>query len=268
MLLGMPALIETNTLEECAALCRAMSLDFIELNMNLPQYQTTETDSSCFLDIAEKYSVFYTIHLDENFNISDFNPYIAEGYRRTAAETIALAKKLRAPVINMHMPRGVYFTLPDRKVYLFEEFRERYLKSLTDFRQLCESEIGEADIAICIENCDGYLPFQKEGLGVLLDSRIFGLTFDIGHNHACGGADEPYILENKRYLKHMHMHDAAGERNHLALGTGELDIAKYCALAKEHNCRIVLETKTIEGLRQSVEWMRHRAYIRHREYKE
>ncbi len=261
MLFGMPTLIETNTLEECAAVCRVMNLDFIELNMNLPQYQTTEIDISYFIDIADKYGVFYTIHLDENFNISDFNPYIADGYQRTAAETIALANRLGAPVINMHMPRGVYFTLPDRKVYLFEEYRERYLKSMTDFRQLCEAEIGTENIMICIENCEGFLGFQREALNILLTSQVFGLTFDIGHNHACGGADEDYILENKRYLKHMHMHDAAGDKNHLALGTGELDIAKYCALAREHNCRIVLETKTIEGLRQSVEWMHHRGYM-------
>ena len=58
----------------------------------------------------------------------------------------------------------------------------------------------------------------------------------------------------------MHMHDALGGKNHLALGMGELDLEKYCALAEEHNCRIVLETKTVEGLRQSVNWMRRRGY--------
>jgi len=34
---GMPTLIETNSIEECAALCKELHLDFIELNMNLPQ---------------------------------------------------------------------------------------------------------------------------------------------------------------------------------------------------------------------------------------
>ncbi|MCI9144401.1 MAG: sugar phosphate isomerase/epimerase [Lachnospiraceae bacterium] len=260
MVFGMPTLIETDTLEECAILCRSLNLDFIELNMNLPQYQLAEIDISHFQDIADRYDISYTIHLDENLNVSDFNPYIAEGYRRTVAETIALAKKLGIPVINMHMSRGIYFTLPDRKVYLFSQYRDRYLKSLTDFRQLCEAEIGMDDITICIENCDGFLPFQKEALSILLESRVFGLTFDIGHNHGCGGADEPYILENERYLCHMHMHDALGGKNHLALGMGELDLEKYCALAEEHNCRIVLETKTVEGLRQSVNWICRRGY--------
>ena len=36
---GMPTLIELNTLEESAALCRELGLKFIELNMSFPQNQ-------------------------------------------------------------------------------------------------------------------------------------------------------------------------------------------------------------------------------------
>ena len=45
MLFGMPTLIETNTLEDCAVLCKDFNLDFIELNMNLPQYQLQNIDA-------------------------------------------------------------------------------------------------------------------------------------------------------------------------------------------------------------------------------
>lgn len=252
MIFGMPTMIETNTLEECAVLCKELDLNFIELNMNLPQYQLNAIDTAYFNEIADKYGIFYTIHLDENLNVSDFNPYISDGYLRTVTETIELAKNLKAPVLNMHLSRGVYFTLPDRKVYLFSEYRERYLKSITEFRRICEEAIGDGNIMICIENCNGYPDFQKEALSILLESPVFGLTFDIGHNHGCGGLDEAYILENKHHLHHMHMHDALGKKNHLAIGTGELDIKKYLSLANEQNCRIVLEVKTIEGLKQSV----------------
>ncbi|WP_259473503.1 hypothetical protein [Clostridium estertheticum] len=33
---GMPTLIETNSIESCVKLCKELGLDFIELNMNLP----------------------------------------------------------------------------------------------------------------------------------------------------------------------------------------------------------------------------------------
>lgn len=151
----MPTLIETNTLKDCAVLCKDLNLDFIEINMNLPQYQLQNIDVSHFNDVANKYGIFYTIHLDENLNTSDFNFYIADGCRRTVVETIALAKELDVSIINMHLSRGVYFNLPDKKVYLFAEYREQYLKSIADFRLLCETEIGEADIKMCVENCNG-----------------------------------------------------------------------------------------------------------------
>lgn len=52
---GMPTLIETSTLEECAKLCAELGLDFIELNMNLPQYQIPKIDIAYFKSIADKY---------------------------------------------------------------------------------------------------------------------------------------------------------------------------------------------------------------------
>lgn len=260
MSFGMPTLIETSTLEECAKLCAELGLDFIELNMNLPQYQLDKINVDYFRSIADKYGIYYTIHLDENLNISDFNTYVAEAYIKTVADTIKIAKQLDIKVLNMHMAKGVYFTLPDRKVLLFSEYKEQCLKSFVDFRNMCETAIGDADIKICIENCDGYVEFQKEAIELLLECKVFALTFDVGHNHGIGGTDEEFIMKHKDRLHHIHLHDAEGRKNHLALGTGEMNIGKYINLAKEQDCRVVLETKTIEGLNQSVEWIMKNAW--------
>ena len=253
---GMPTLIETSTLEECAKLCAELGLDFIELNMNLLQYQLDKIDVDYFKSIADKYGIYYTIHLDENLNVCDFNTYVADAYKKTVADAIKIAKLLNVRVLNMHMAKGVYFTLPDRKVLLFSEYKDRYLESIVDFRDMCENAIGGADIKICIENCDGYEDFQKEAIEILLESQVVALTFDVGHNHGIGGTDEEFIMKHKERLTHIHLHDAKGRKNHLTLGTGEMDIEKYLSLAKEQNCRVVLETKTIAGLKQSVEWLK------------
>ncbi len=252
----MPTLIETVTIEESAKLCSEMGLGFIELNMNLPQYQLPMIDVDYFRSIADKYGLYYTIHLDENLNISDFNTYVAEAYIKTVAEAIEIAKQLNIKVLNMHMAKGVYFSLPDRKVYLFSEYKEQYLKSVAKFRSMCENTVGNYDIKICIENCDGYDVFQKEAIELLLESEAFALTFDVGHNHSIGGYDEEFVLKHKDRLCHIHLHDAEGGKNHLPLGTGEADIIKYLSLAIEKNCRVVLETKTIDGLKKSVEWIK------------
>ena len=258
---GMPTLIELPEIEDCAALCSELGLRFIELNMNLPQYQLNRIDLKHLRSVADKYGIYYTIHLDENLNPGDFNPYIADAYRRTARETIAAAKILNIPVLNMHLSRGVHFTLPEKKVFLFSEYRTQYLQSIAAFRDECEEAIHSSGIKLCVENCDGYTDFQMEALDLLLQSPVFGLTFDIGHNHGIGGKDEPVILPRADRLLHMHMHDARGQKNHLALGTGEIDLPKYLRLAAEHHCRVVLETKTIAGLKESAEWLQKQGLI-------
>lgn len=260
---GMPTLIETKTARECAKLCRELGLDFVELNTNFPQFQPQDLDIAELKELAKEFGISYTIHLDDNMNISDFNPLVARAYRRTVLDTIAIAKELNVPVLNMHMSRGAIFTLPEKKVYFFAEYLDAYLKGIVDFRDECEKAIGDSKILICVENCTGYTDFQREAIRLLLESPVFALTFDVGHNHCSGNADEPFILAHADRLHHMHLHDAKGDsRDHLALGDGELDVARYLALADEHDCSVVVETKTAASLRQSVEWMRTHSFDR------
>ena len=257
MQFGMPTLIELKSTESCAAVCRELGLAFVELNMNLPEYQADRIDADTFAKIANQYGIYYTIHLDENLNPCDFNKKVTDAYTNTVLQTIALAKQLRSPVLNMHLSKGVFFTLPGQKVYLFDEYMDVYLAKLTAFRDRCEKAIGGADIKICVENTGGYdKKFLQNGLALLLESKAFALTFDIGHNAGIGGGDEDVIMKHKKRLYHMHLHDAKDKCDHLPLGSGELDLPKYFYLAKTQNCRVVLETKTIAGLKESVEWIK------------
>ena len=256
MELGMPTLIELPELADCAELCRELGLQFIELNMNLPQYQTDRIRPAQFREIAERYGVAYTLHLDENMDVSAFNPYVAEAYSRTVMEAIALAKELHIPVLNMHLPRGVYFAMPEKKIFLFNVYLEQYLENMAAFRDRCGEAIGGDDVKICVENTGGYTDFQIQALDLLLESPAFALTYDIGHDHGIGGTDGPIILQREERLVHFHFHDVKGSRLHLPLGSGEIDIEKHFRLAEARKGRIVLETKTVQGLRQSAEWFR------------
>lgn len=253
---GMPTLIETKSLEECASLCRELDLNFIEMNMNLPQYQLDSINTAECIQIAKKYGIYYTIHLDENLNVSDFNSYVADAYLKTVINTIEIAKTLSVPTLNLHLPNGVYFTLPEKKVFLFSEYKDKYLKSINNLIKVCEQALKGSQIKISIENTDGFKDFHIDALELMIKSPVFGLTYDIGHDYCIGNKDESVILSYADKLCHMHMHDANRKSNHLALGTGEIDLNKYLKLAENHNCRIVLETKTIDGLKKSVEYIR------------
>lgn len=270
MQFGMPTLIENRTLEDNISLCSSLGLRFIELNMNFPEYQVEcleQTD--VLLQAAERAKIYYTIHLDENLNIADFNPLVSEAYLETVRRTINAAKrliclrdrygdKIQPLTLNMHMHHGIFITLPDRKVQMYERDFETYMKSFARFRSLCEMWIGDSDLMITVENTDGFRDYEKKAIDYLLESPKFGLTWDIGHSKAAGEKDVPYLLDHQKHLVHFHIHDGTETppKNHLALGDGEIDLADRLRLAQSRNARCVLETKTIAALRQSVRWLR------------
>lgn len=268
--LGMPTLIENRTLKENVSLCSGLGLNFIELNMNFPEYQVEKLERDDeLIRLAEQAYIYYTIHLDENLNIADFNQLVSDAYLRTIRRTIEVAKKLlflrdrygvasQPLTLNMHMNHGIYITLPDRKVQMYERDFDTYMEAFADFRTKCEEWIGDSDIKIAVENTDGFRDYEKKAIGYLLKSPVFGLTWDIGHSKATGEKDVPFILEHQEHLIHFHIHDGAEKppRNHLALGDGEINLWDRLKLAESRNARCVLETKTIEALKTSVEWLR------------
>jgi sugar phosphate isomerase/epimerase len=258
---GMPTLIEKPKIKECIALCMELELDFIEMNMNLPYYQIGNIDAKEMLKLSSDNNIFLTIHLDENLNVCDFNESVANAYLNTVLQSIDLAKRLNIPILNMHMAAGVYFTLPNRKVYLFDEYKDHYYKKLKQFRDLCTKAIGNTNIKICIENSGGYKDFMQAGVKILLESDVFALTWDIGHDHSNMNVDTLFMLENASSVIHMHIHDALGTKNHLVLGSGEINLTEKIMFAQEHNCSCVIETKSIDGLQKSVSFLKeHRIF--------
>ena len=90
-----------------------------------------------------------------------------------------------------------------------------------------------------------------------MQSPAFGMTLDTGHNHCTGGKDENVILQHPDRLYHIHLHDAAGKKDHLVPGDGEVDLHRYLRLAENRSCSVVLETKNIAGLRRTVDWLKN-----------
>lgn len=269
---GMPTLIENRTLEDNIFLCKELGLSFIELNMNFPEYQIDKIEEvEWFYKRADEAGIFYTLHLDKNLNIAEFNPFVREAYLETVRRTIEAAKhfvklknkygsKEQPLTINMHMNHGIFITLPDRKVQMYERNFEVYIAAFRYFINSCKEWIGDSDIRIAIENTDGFQEYEKRAIECMLESDYFILTWDIGHSKATKEMDVPFILSHKDKLKHFHIHDGKENppKNHLALGDGEIDLAERLKIAGECNARCVLETKTIEALKKSVEWIEKR----------
>lgn len=123
---------------------------------------------------------------------------------------------------------------------------------------MCEEEIGDAPLRVCIENVDSNA-FTKSQLAVLpifMASPVFALTLDTGHEHCLSAVDAPVFSEYPERLLHLHLHDAIGKSAHLPLGSGDVKLLDRLAALKGDTC--LIEVKTLAGLSESVEYMKQK----------
>ena len=256
---GMPFLLECGSIEDACALCAKLGLQFVELNLSFPICNLDTLTPEHLNELRQKYGLYFTFHLDEESAPCAFDSRVRTAYTDCILRAICLAGQTGTPTVNMHWPRGVYVTLPDRVTYLFENYRLDYLRCTKQFRDTCAKAAGNA-VHVCIENTDGFLPFQQEAIDMLLESPAFGLTLDIGHNYTADLIDEPFYARHADRLYHMHAHDARGRHCHLPFGGGDMDWLARLRQAKAANARVVIEVKTVSALTESVEVLRKSAF--------
>lgn len=250
---GMPYLIETQSIEECCGLAKELGLQFVELNASFPDCLVEKLDPAQLHQLSKKYGVYFTLHIDETCNPVAFNTIVRAAWLKSVRHALSIAAALGMPIVNMHFPMGDYVTLPDRRVYLYEQYADDFQAALTEFRDVCEEVLRDTNIHVSIENTSGWKDYENRAIEYLLESHVFGLTLDIGHCHGVEDADEAFFRKHDERLIHMHGHDGLGRKDHMVLGDGEIDLRERFAWAKRRNARVVLETKTIEALRTSVQ---------------
>ena len=257
MKFGMPTLVECRDIFDCCAVAKKYGLDFVEINMSFPQYQPAELDAGTLVKLSEEKGITFTIHADEMLNPFDFNDSVSECYFGVMRDTIRFAKAANINVINMHLLKGVYVTLPGKVILLNDVYSLKYREKVEQFIKMCENEIGESNLKIAIENVDSN-PFTESQLSVMplfMASPIFALTLDTGHEYCLDFADSNVFKAYPNKLIHMHLHDARGKSAHLPLGTGEVDVLdRLRLLPSDKKC--LIEVKTIAGLDESIKYLK------------
>ncbi len=261
MKFGMPTLVECGDIYECIDVAKKNGLDFVEINLSFPQYLPESLSIDKLKSVMRERNVFFTIHADEQLNPFDFNKDVSECYFEVMRKSIRFALNLDIPVINMHLLKGVYVTLPGKVILLTDVYAEQYFERVKEFIAMCEAEIGGAELKICIENVDSnpFTESQIEALKLFMKSPVFALTLDVGHE-LCLGMKDSFVFE--RYpekLRHLHLHDCDGKKPHLALGDGIIDIENK--LSEFHGATCLVEVKTVEGLEKSSAYLKEKGYI-------
>lgn len=253
----MPALIEYDSFGQNVELCKRLSLDFIELNMNLPYCDLDEVQAFVRKNPEAMKKIGITIHLPEEIDIACSHKTIRKGFLKFIKETVDRSQKLNVSSLNLHVHPGIYFTLPGGRAWINEKNRAEFLK-------IFSNSLAELDEYMKNKACRLY--FENTGINnyvidcyretVKYDS--FRYTWDIGHDAASGYMISEFMLENISKVAHMHLHDFDGKKDHNPLYSGNVDIAKYLdiALEKGDEMSVVVEVKTADSLSESIRKLR------------
>ena len=256
MKFGMPTLIEYNTVEENVKLAKQLNLSFIELNMDLP-YCTLSKELKT---LAKKYNIEFTIHLSEKLDVGELESDIRNAYLKKIETIIKKGVQLNIKKYNLHLDPGIHFSLPNRKIFIYEKYLNEYKENL---KKSCTflNELGKKfDIEIMFENLK--LPdYLKEGFKIISAFDNLFFTLDMGHDLKNNSNAEKFFLKFNYKISHIHIHDFNGKSNHIALGTGIMNIKEKISLIKKLGTYSAIEVKQEKDLIKSINYLKNNKIV-------
>jgi sugar phosphate isomerase/epimerase len=255
--LGMPALIEMPDLPGLVDLCQELELSFIELNMNMPENCPEGLDPLEVRDISRDTGIEFTLHSPDELDLASFHPTVQEGYLGRMREALGWSSQAGVKVLNMHLSPGIYFTLPDRRVWIYDRYVDRFTSFLWTSYQDIIPLAKASGVTVCTENVNNFdLPFVAQAIDELCTMDGFYLTWDVGHDARSGFKEREVLLRHQDRIKHMHLHDYNGKSDHQVPGTGLLDIKGLLDFARQRDIRVLVEVKNVQSLRESIKAVR------------
>lgn len=253
MKLGMPALVEYASIEELVELCMKLKLNFIELNMNLPYNFIQNLNPVVLKNITKDTNIEFTMHMPDEADLGSFYLSVREGYIKLFQDTIDWAKEAGVGLLNLHIIEGTRMTLPDKKVYIYEQYSEEFTNNFVNSIDNLSKKAQENNIILAIENSGNFgKKHIQQTLNKALEYTNVKLTWDTGHDAGSNFTDKQYLMLNKNHIAHMHLHDAKGKSDHQVLFEGDLNIDELLQFAKSQNIRALIEVKTEEALIKSI----------------
>ncbi|MDW5300314.1 MAG: TIM barrel protein, partial [Sedimentibacter sp.] len=180
MKLGMPALVEYTTINELVDLCLKLNLNFIEFNMNLPYNFIQNLNPAEVRKISENTNIEFTMHMPDDADLGTFYESVRRGYVELFSDTIDWAKESGVKLLNMHIIEGAKMTLPDKKVYIYEQYSEEFQNNFIKSISVLSQKARDNNIILAIENSSN---FGKTYIQKALDKAILypniKLTWDV-----------------------------------------------------------------------------------------
>ncbi|MGO1468610.1 MAG: sugar phosphate isomerase/epimerase family protein [Tissierella sp.] len=260
--IGMPALVECSSLNELVDLCLELKLDFIELNMNLPYNFIENINPQILKKITKETNVEFTMHMPDEADLGTFYESVRKGFVELFLDTLDWSFESGAKLLNLHIIEGAKMTLPDKKVYIYDQYCKEYLDKFIRSIKILSKRAEKYDVTLAIENSSN---FGKTYIQKVLDKSIqypnVKLTWDTGHDAVSDFRDRKYLMKNTEKIAHMHFHDARGKNDHQIPFDGDLNINELVSFARKNEIGMLIEVKTKDALKRSVEILRNKNII-------
>ncbi|MDD1747116.1 MAG: sugar phosphate isomerase/epimerase [Methanomassiliicoccales archaeon] len=252
--LGIPTLIELPDFDMTVKLALELKVDFIELNMNMPEFCPESLPAKTIRECRNRTGLEFTIHMPDDTDLASFHDPIREGHVARFGETARWAAEAGAALINLHLSPGIYFTLPDRRVWIYENYYDKFIANLREAYGKVIRYAKEFGVSVCTENVTNFhIPFIARAIDDMCTMDGFLLTWDVGHDARTGYRESEVLMRHADRIRHMHLHDYNGASDHQVPGTGKVDIGAMLSFAREHDCTVLVETKTVASLTESVD---------------
>ena len=250
----MPILVELHSLEENVKLAQDLNLDFIELNLDIP-YCFLESLDTTLLD-----SNAFTIHLSEKIDVGELNDSLRKFYLNEIERIISFGTKHHILKYNIHLDPGIHFSLPDKKIFIYEEYLSEYLDAYKNSCNALSKIASKYNATILFENVK-IESYTLKAIEIIANYDNLFFTLDLGHNIRYGNIAKEEFLKYKDKIKHVHLHDYNGSKDHQELFTGILDIKEELDFCNKHDLDVLIEVKRKDELINSINKLRTFGYI-------
>jgi sugar phosphate isomerase/epimerase len=252
MRVGMPVLMEHNTVEKNIQLAKELGLDFVELNINIQYCLPSEEFRHELIRLKKKYDIDFTMHYYDMVDISSTSKHY-RNYLYTELSEIGKYLENIVDKMVIHIEPGAFMTIKSVKNYVYSE-DPNYVPRTINTAKTIQEVLETFGISMVLENVPIH-PFM-EPLYKALHENDFYFCYDIGHDviyndYLFKSFKEKYGLR----FKHMHMHNVYNKKDHQKITHGELIIDDYLAFVNDNKIDVVIEVKDEVNLRESVTYL-------------
>ena len=129
-----------------------------------------------------------------------------------------------------------------------EQVRRESIANLADFLTKGGRKAEELGAVLCVENLSHVPGSVIQSYGELVElvetvgSPAVRITLDIGHADLADGL-KPAFEAFSPHLRHIHVHDSDGQRDHYEIGAGALDFSKYLDFLVPYPFTMAIESR-------------------------